>query len=157
MVATLPEEVLELIASGVDVYVATCDRELEPESVLAMGLRVSEDRTLLTVYLPQVLAELTRRNLVENPEMAITVEHASDSKAAQIKGCAIGVRISTEADREFQTMFRASFVESFALVGIPRSLTRRLVWWPSLVVDVRIRDIFVQTPGPNAGEPMRAV
>ncbi len=152
MVLALPEEVLELIASGVDVSVATCDRELEPESVLAMGLRVSEDRTLLTVYVPEVLAELTRRNLAVNPEVAITVEHASDSKAAQIKGRALATRACTEADREFQMMFRASFVESFALVGIPRSLSRRLVWWPSLVVDVRVRDVFLQTPGPHAGE-----
>ncbi|MEI9952993.1 MAG: hypothetical protein WDO74_29455 [Pseudomonadota bacterium] len=154
MVAALPEEVLELIASGVDVYVATCDRELEPESVLAMGLRVSEDRTLLTVYVPEVLADVTRMNLSVNPEVAITVEHSIDSKAAQIKGRSIATRSSSEADREFQTMFRASFVENFALVGIPRSLTRRLVWWPSLVVDVRIRDIFLQTPGPHAGEPL---
>lgn len=152
MVALLPEEVLELIASGVDVYVATCDRELSPEAVLAMGLRVSEDRTVLTVYLPAVLAEVTRRNLAVNPEVAITIEHAIACKAAQVKGRAITIRNSTEADREFQLMFRASFVESFALVGIPRSLTRRLVWWPSLVVDVSVRDVFTQTPGPHAGE-----
>ena len=154
MATVLPEEVLELIASGVDVYVATCDRELSPEAVLAMGLRVSEDRTILTVYLPEVLAETTRRNLAVNPEVAVTIEHANACKAVQVKGRAISTRSSTEADREFQMMFRASFVESFALVGIPRSLTRRLVWWPSLVVDVSIRDLFTQTPGPHAGEAL---
>ncbi|HEY0465477.1 MAG TPA: pyridoxamine 5'-phosphate oxidase family protein, partial [Polyangiaceae bacterium] len=100
MVASLPEEVLELIASGVDVYVATCDGELSPESVLGMGLRVSEDRSVLTVYVPEVLAEATRRNLAVNPEVAVTVEHASDANAVQIKGRAIATRPSTDADRE---------------------------------------------------------
>jgi hypothetical protein len=33
----LTEDLLEFIASGVDVYVATRDADLEPESMMAMG------------------------------------------------------------------------------------------------------------------------
>ncbi|HKO94642.1 MAG TPA: hypothetical protein VJU61_25985 [Polyangiaceae bacterium] len=154
MPARLPEEIVELIASGVDVYVATRDAELEPEALFAMGIRASADRTTLTVYLPSVSAELTRRNLAHNGDIAVTLERPIDLKAVQIKGHSIGIRPSTEADRELQAIYRAALVEQLGAVGVPRSVTRRLTWWPSLAVDVRIREVFFQTPGPGAGEPM---
>jgi len=154
MPARLPEEIVELIACGVDVYVATRDAELEPEALLAMGIRASADRTTLTVYLPSVLADLTCRNLAHNGDIAVTLERPIDLKAVQIKGHSIGIRPSTEADRELQTIYRAALVEQLGAVGVPRSVTRRLTWWPSLAVDVRIRDVFLQTPGPAAGAPM---
>lgn len=150
----IPEELVELIASGVDVYVATCDDELEPESMLAMGIRVHADRHTLTVHLPAALADATCRNLERCPEIAVTLIRPSDFKAAQLKGCSLGVRPSTDTDREFQSIFRAALVEQMETVGIPRSTTRRLVWWPSLAVEVLVRDVFSQTPGPRAGEPM---
>ena len=154
MPAQLPEEVVELIASGVDVYVATRDRELEPESMFAMGIRPHADRAVITVYLPEALSAQTCQNLTDNGDIAITVERPIDHMAVQIKGRSLGVRPSTEQDRELQAVFRAALVEQFAKVGIPRSTTRRLVWWPSIAVDVAIRDIYLQSPGPRAGEPL---
>jgi hypothetical protein len=124
------------------------------EAMLAMGIRASADRTTLTVYLPSVLAELTCRNLAHNGDIAVTLERPIDLKAVQIKGHSIGIRPSTEADRELQAIYRSALVEQLGAVGVPRSVTRRLTWWPSLAVDVRIRDVFFQTPGPDAGEPM---
>jgi pyridoxamine 5'-phosphate oxidase-like protein len=153
MAARLPEEIVELIASGVDACVATRDARLEPEVMLAMGIRPSADRTRLTVYLPTALAARTCQNLSDNGDIAVTVERPIDLRAVQIKGRSLGVRPSSEADRELQSMFRAGLVEAFGAVGIPRSLSRRLTWWPSVAVDVSIRDVFFQTPGPNAGEP----
>jgi hypothetical protein len=150
----IPEELVELIASGVDVYVATRDAQLEPESMLAMGIRVHADRRTLTVHLPTALADATCKNLADNQEVAVTLIRPSDFKAVQLKGRCLGVRPSNETDREFQAIFRAALVEQFEIVGIPRSATRRLVWWPSLAVEVAVRDVFGQTPGPRAGEPM---
>lgn len=150
----IPEELVELIASGVDVYVATRDAQLEPESMAAMGVRAHADRSTITVYLPEALAEETRKNLEDNHEVAVTLIRPSDFKAVQLKGRALAVRPSSEIDREFQSIFRAALIEQFERVGIPRSTTRRLVWWPSLAVEVSVRDVFGQTPGPRAGEPL---
>jgi len=154
MASVLPEEIVELIASGVDVYVGTRDGSLEPESMMAMGVRAHPDRATLTVHLPAALAEATRRNLEANGEIAVTLIRPSDFKAVQVKGRAGAIRPSNELDREIQSIFRAALVEQFETVGIPRSTTRRLVWWPSLAVEVHVRDVFTQTPGPRAGEPL---
>ena len=148
----IPEELVELIASGVDVYIATRDSALEPESMFAMGIRTHADRRSLTVYLPQALADATLANLANNHEIAVTLIRPSDFKSVQLKGQATNIRPSTETDREFQAIFRAALVEQFEAVGIPRCVTRRLVWWPSLAVDVNVRDVFGQTPGPASGD-----
>jgi len=147
----IPEELVELIASGVDVYVATRDAALEPESMLAMGIRAHADRKSLTVYLPEALAKATLQNLADNHEIAVTLSRPSDFKAVQLKGLATAIRPSTETDREFQAIFRAALVEQFEAVGVPRCATRRLVWWPSLAVEVSVRDVFGQAPGLGAG------
>lgn len=152
----ISEELVELIASGVDVYVATRDAELEPESMMAMGVRAQADRRTLTVYLPQALAAPTLRNLEANRQVAVTLIRPSDFKAVQLKGSFVSVRPSAELDREFQSIFRAALVDQLEAVGIPRSATRRLVWWPSLAVEIAVADAFGQTPGPRAGEPLAA-
>jgi hypothetical protein len=152
----LPEELSELIATGVDVYVATRDAELEPESMLAMGIRLHRERNALTVYLPEALAAPTCKNLEDNAEIAVTLIRPSDLKAVQVKGKSLGIRRSTETDREFQSIFRAALIDQMEAVGVPRCATRRLVWWPSLAVEVAVRDVFGQTPGPAAGERMVA-
>jgi hypothetical protein len=152
----LTEEIAELVASGVDVYVATRNRDLEPESMLAMGARVHADGHTLTVYLPEAPAAVTQNNLLENGEVAVTLNRPSDHKSVQVKGKCQGLRPSNEADRQLQMMARAALVEQFVVVGIPRSTTRRIVWWPSLALEVKVEAVFEQTPGPRAGEPLRA-
>jgi len=156
MAVQLAEDIVELIASGVDVYVATRDSELEPESMFAMGIRPHPDRTAFTVYLPEALAQRTCQNLRDNGDIAVTLERPTEVRAFQLKGRSYAIRPSNDRDRELQLVFRAALTEQFAAVGVPRSITRRLVWWPSLAVDVRLREVFSQSPGPSAGHPMLA-
>src|SRR6187399_148187 len=148
----LSDEIVELMGSGVDVYVATCDAQMMPESMFAMGLEPHANRAGVTVYLPANLAQATLKNLEENAAIAVTLSRASDLRTLQLKGKCQQVRPSTDADREKQLVFRAALTEQLAFVGVPRSATRRLVWWPSIAVEVAVSDVFVQTPGPRAGE-----
>lgn len=148
----LSDEIVELMSSGVDVYVATRDAHLKPESMLAMGLEPHADRSRVTVYLPESLAAATLANLADNGAIAVTLSRPSDLRTLQLKGKCKKIRPSGESDREKQLIFRAALAEQFAFVGVPRSATRRLVWWPSIAVEVQVTDVFVQTPGPRAGE-----
>ena len=153
----ISEELVEYFASGVDVYVATRNDELLPESTLAMGLRVHPDRKTVTVYIPNVTAARTLANLegkVDAP-IALTFCHPPTERALQLKGRCTGVRPSTANDRELQQVFRSALIASFAAVGVPRAQTRGLPWWPSTAVDVEVSELFRQTPGPDAGEPLR--
>jgi DNA-binding sugar fermentation-stimulating protein len=150
----LSEDLVELISSGVDVYVATRDAALEPESMMAMGIRVDAERDVVTVYLPEPGRQATLDNVGNNGEVAVTLVRPSDFRSVQLKGVSLGLRPSGETDKEFQRIFRSALIEQFEIVGVPRSTTRRFTWWPSLALDVRVRDVFGQTPGPRAGERM---
>jgi len=149
----LSEDIVEFVASGVDVLVATRDENLMPESMMAIGARAHPDLRTFTAYLPEALADATVRNLLRNGDIAITVVRPIDHKALQVKGKFITLRRSTEADRQVQALGRAGLVEQFAHIGIPRPVTRRLVWWPSLAIEMKVEHVYLQTPGPGAGEP----
>jgi hypothetical protein len=151
----LSEELGELIASGVDVYVATRDAALEPESMLAMGVRLHAGSCSLTVFLPEVVSAPTLRNLESNGQVAITISRPRDERTVQLKGRTTRIRPADAVDKEHLLVARAAMVEQFAGVGIPRSATRRIVWWPSVAVEVEVRDVFEQTPGPHAGFPLQ--
>ena len=124
--------------------------------MLGMGLKPHGCRHVVTVYLPQISSEKTRNNLLDNGEIAVTVIRPIDHISVQIKGKMTAIRASDETDRDLQSMFRSALVEQFALIGLPRALTRRLIWWPSWAVTFEVRDVYTQTPGPRAGEPLGA-
>ena len=150
----LCDEVVELLGSGVVISVATRDAALAPELVPAMGSRPGRDRRTLTVFVPRVLAGATLANLEDNGHLAVTATRPSDHKSLQIKGRARGVRDAADADRPMLEMLRGAMIEQLATFGMPRTITRRLTFWPSVAIDVDVNDVFVQTPGPGAGRPL---
>lgn len=151
------DQLLELLASGVDVSVATRDANLMPECTFGMGHKVHTDRRHITVYVARVLAAPTLENLRANGEVAITMCRPIDHKTIQVKGRFVGARDSGPEDRELQEICRGAFAEQLAAFGLPRTYTRRMAWWPSVAIEVEVRDIFTQTPGPGAGTRIAGV
>lgn len=150
---TITDDLLELFASGVDCYIATRDAQLVPETTLGMGLRVHADRRTVTLYVADVALGATRANLELMPRapIAATLCHPPDHRAVQLKGHCIALRPSTHADRELQEVFRAAMIAAFAAVGVPRTTTRALPYWPSTAIELEVSEVFTQTPGPDAG------
>jgi hypothetical protein len=148
----LCREVIELLSSGVVMSVGTRDSALAPECTPAMGSRVNRDRRSLTVFVPKVLADATLANLRDNGQIAVNIVRPSDDKSVQLKGRVRDVRDATEADRATQEQQRSGLVEQLAFVGLPRAITRRMTWWPSVAIDIDVDDAFVATPGPEAGQ-----
>ena len=151
----LLEEIAEHVASGVIIYVATRNSSLEPEATIAMGFKSDCSRQLFTVYVPEKAAAKTLANLTDNGAIAVTMTRPIDHKSVQIKGRAVRTRPADDADRALLNVHRAALTEQFALVGVPRSITRRLTNWPSVAIDVEVTAAFSQTPGPQAGQPLR--
>ena len=85
------------------------------------------------------------------PGGAVTFSRPLTHYSIQVKGVASGVRPSTEADRVVQERYRAAYTEQLHAVGLPRAVAKRIAWWPSVAIDISVRDLFVQTPGPSAG------
>ncbi len=120
--ASLPADLLSLVEGASIMHLATRNAALEPVSVLAFGLRVEDAGRELTLFLPAALSEVP-----------------------------LGERRTDEADRAFVSGYRDALTQTLGLVGVPRSMWRRVNWWPALALRMEPRELFVQTPGPSAG------
>ena len=147
----LPPELVAFAEEGVSLLVGTANRDLVPDCVRAVGLRVWEDASTLTVFLPAATAADTIANLRDNPRLAVTVSHIPSHRTMQIKGSVLAIREGGEDDHYFATRYRAALAEDLAFIGMPPANTLRLGIWPVWAVDVAMEQVFAQTPGPQAG------
>lgn len=156
MAVRLSEELAEFVEGGLSMLVGTRDAALRPHVERAVGVFVSADRQVITVYLNQGLAAQSVANLNDNGCIALTLARPYDHRSLQIKGRMLSLRDGTEEDRAKQERWLAGFVEHLYIVGLPRGVVRQLKVFPSIAVTMRIDDLFVQTPGPGAGRRFEA-
>jgi general stress protein 26 len=147
----LSEELADFIESGVSMLVGTRDAALRPSCIRALGASIHPDRRSLTIYLPAWAAPRVVADLEQNGRIAIAFSRPISHQTIQVKGRARAWRESGEADRAVQERYLAALLEQLHAVGLPRSLARRVRWWPSVAVEVELEDVFLQTPGPDAG------
>jgi hypothetical protein len=134
--------------------VGTCSRELVPDSVRGMGVRIWPGASQLTLLMPAATSATSIANLRENPRIAVTFAHVPTHRSVQLKGAVLAIRDGDEGDRELATRYREKLADDLAFVGMPISNTLRLSNWPLHAVDIDIKVVFAQTPGPVAGVKM---
>lgn len=145
-------EFVERAASSV--IVGTCDRDLAPECVRGVGIRIAADARTITVLVPVATGGRTLANLRDNPRLAVAFNEPTTHRTFQIKGQVLAIRAAAEADRALAERFRMQFAEALALLGhLPRKILNLTVW-PATAIDVEIDQVFAQTPGPKAGTPL---
>jgi hypothetical protein len=108
----------------------------------------------VTILLPEALMEKSLANLRDNGQVAVTFSRTTTHQSIQVKGTCVAVRPGDLSDRESQERYRLAWSAELESVGMPRGHTQRVRYWPSVAVDVSIREVFVQTPGPEAGRPL---
>ena len=136
------------------ILVGTCNRELVPDCVRGMGVRIWPGASQLTVLLPAATAKVSIANLRDNPRLAVTMSHIPSHRTMQVKGGVLAVRDGSEEDRLLATRYRELLADDLAFVGQPAANTLRLGIWPCHAVDLEIEVVFAQTPGPVAGVKM---
>lgn len=134
--------------------VATRDDDLVPCCMRAMGARVHADRRGIDLLLPLSALEKNRENLERTGEVAASFSVPLTSRTFQLKGKVRRLREGDESDRVVAERYRQALARALDEVGMPPALTLRLSCWPCLVVEVEVRDVFDQTPGPGAGGPV---
>lgn len=149
----LSVELVDLIESGVSMKIATRDESRMPECAVGVGARVHEGAEMVTLYVARGPGDVTVANLAIEPRIAATFSRVHDFRTYQIKGVAT-VREARDDERATVEAYRAGLAMALDFAGIPRRLTMRVRVWPAYAIDVRVTDIFLQTPGPDAGARM---
>jgi hypothetical protein len=150
-VVVLPAELARFLEDGQLIVVATRTDDLEPECMDATALRVEGEPGVVAIYVPAALAGPTLANLRSNGQIAVGIGRPTDHRTYQLKGVFVDDRPAGEEERQLQLDYLEKVTRQLGLVGVPQSVCRRIVWWPSHVVRFAVRDIFEQTPGPGAG------
>jgi hypothetical protein len=153
-VVELSDELVDFVQSGVSILVATRDAQLLPQCLRGAGASVHGARDAFTLYLPEAVAERTLANLRDNGRIAVTFSRPIDHRSIQVKGTCISIRPCDERDGAVQERYRAAFVEQLHAVGMPRAVSRRIRFQPSVAVVVKLAELYEQTPGPSAGRPL---
>jgi len=151
-VTRIPEDIVEILEGGVSILVGTCDAERRPDAARGVGAAVSRDRTEITIYLHETWGARALANLRARGEIAVGFSRPLDAFAMQLKGRCTRFLSPSEGDRSVVDRYHATYGEQLYMTGFPRSITKRFIFWPAVGVTFAVRDIFVQTPGPDAGK-----
>jgi hypothetical protein len=147
----LPPELIEFAHGGRSLLVATCSKDLEPECMRAMGIRIAPDGERLVIFLPVATAAQTIANLRVNPRIAITLSEIATHRTLQIKGAVIEIGDARDEDHAYVNFYRELFAADLAWAGQTEANTIAVTNWPAHAVSVEIAVVYTQTPGPTAG------
>ena len=151
----IPKELVTFLQSGLSIVAATRDADLEPDGAAALAVRVHEDRAGLTVFFYQEAAERMLRNLKSHPQIALDLDLPTTHRACQVKGLYTSSRPALEEERPEIERQLESFAADLEAIGLPRTMMTGWKSWPCTAIEVRNTELFEQTPGPGAGEPLK--
>lgn len=145
------EELKDLARLGVGVAIATCDENHCPDLTDGMGMVLSEDCSTLRLFISSQESNLALLNLQKNPLIAVSFSRPCDNFAAQIKGKVFKVSEISEDDltkvKEWEQKYRCEI----ELVGVHPEAAQALVLIPDMMIEVKVTELFTQTPGAKAG------
>jgi hypothetical protein len=150
----ISDDLAAFLESGISVLVGTRDALLCPESSRAFGARVEPGREEVTVFMPPAFSTRSFENLRDNGRIAVCFSRPLDHRSIQLKGQVLELRECGAEDRPALERYARLAAQTFAEIGIPRRVMARLAFWPCRAVRFRVESVFVQTPGPGAGDPL---
>lgn len=153
--AVISRELSDFVESGISVLVGTRDARLLPECVRVVGARVERGGAELTVFVPEATGAVTIANLRDNGRIAVCFTRPRDHRSIQLKGQLVSIRGANARERRLVDAYRAGLAEELGWVGLPQRVTLRMAHWPCHAVRLKVEQVFDQTPGPGAGDPMR--
>jgi hypothetical protein len=149
----IDEAIVRFIEGGVSILAASSDRKNLPAIVRAAGCQVSPDRRQVTLLVPG--ADPFLDVLRETGRVAVTFTQPSTHRTYQLKGEGARILPRRGTDAELTTRYTLAFAADVCPLGYSEELIESLVWSePTELTPVAFEPIavFLQTPGPRAGE-----
>jgi hypothetical protein len=129
------------------------DRDLVPFGYRVCGWHVGADQRTVTIFFPEEFRERLVDALVQNRELAVTVEEFPSHETYQFKGQYRGHRDAQHEDGEIVDRVRRRFAKSLTPMypDAPIEVLNAFVSPAAVAVEFEVQEIYLQTPGPGAG------
>lgn len=145
--------------SGISLCVGACDDRHTPTLARATGCRLSPDRRRVTMFISATQASPVLRCIRENGAITAVFSRPSTHKTVQLKGKDAVVGGLDAGDLELVERYRCDFARELQPMGFDEILIHTLLAAPPadlVAVTFTPIEAYSQTPGPNAGEPLKA-
>lgn len=147
----LSESLKQFLREPLMIILGTASTDLRPAVARGMGVHEAEQEGHLEIVFSAWQWPETAQNIRETGRMAVTVVSPSKYTSYQIKGKAwVSTPKPTEIERS-DDYIRSMEAELHG-PGVPRNLIGPwLTTREPLLATLNVSEVYVQTPGPNAG------
>jgi hypothetical protein len=149
------ERLEKCLLPGVSVIVGSVDALGNPAVCRAVGLRSNDELATATVFVPVATSRQTIANVAMTRRLAVVTTHPISHCATQLKGTVEATRLARADEESFVNDHFDSFGGVLNTIGYPARLTRSVVRWPAFAIEMRVEEIYEQSPGPKAGTRLR--
>jgi hypothetical protein len=149
------ERLRKCLEPGVSVIAGTVDAQGNPAACRAVGLRSHDDLATATVFVPVATSRETIANVAATRRLAVVTTHPISHCATQLKGLVQNTRLAREDEETFVREHLGSFGGVLNTIGYPPRVTRSIVHWPAFALEMKVEEIYEQSPGPKAGTRLR--
>ncbi|AOP33959.1 hypothetical protein A0128_08965 [Leptospira tipperaryensis] len=153
----LSQEDLGELSGPLSISIATRDSDLRPHFARGFGIRYNEEKTEMTVLIPQVVAEACLEDIQDNGLIATTVAHMSSFKTRQFKGRVKQINDCSDSDYELMRRTRQAGSDTSTLFFGPTAGEGwgKYILKPAVAITFEISELFEQSPGAKAGEKLK--
>jgi len=151
----ISEKLVEFIHGPVFMAIGTRDERLRPAHTFVAGAIVNQDRETITCFVPQGRIERVQNDLESNGRIAFAVGSPSH-ESYQFKGRYVSARPTDAKDVAVQEIHRTKLLALMLQYGYPEQIVKPFILGfrhqPAVAITFRVEEIFLQTPGPEAGK-----
>jgi hypothetical protein len=149
------ERILKCLETGVAVIVGAVDASGNPACCRGVGLRSEDGLATATVFVPVATSSDVIAAVATTQRLAVVTTYPIEHLATQLKGVAQTTRIARADEEAFIKRHFGGFAAVLNSLGYPRRVTNTVTNWPAFAIDMRVDEIYEQSPGPKAGTRLR--
>jgi hypothetical protein len=140
---------------GLSILVGSVDSRGVPSCSRAIALASQDDLETVTTYVPLATSQETIANVASTRRLAVAATHIVDHCSTQLKGTVTSVRLAREDESPFVLAQLDRFADLLSTLGLPKRIMRGVAHWPAFAIEMRVEEVYDQTPGPRAGSRLR--
>lgn len=151
--ALLRPEDAAFIQQGISICVASRDVRHVPSLSRAFACRIAADGKILLILSRSHSVQLVH-DIERSARIAVVFSQPTTHRTLQIKGSDARLLTVTPADIECLQRSETAFAQELARIGFAADFVRRMFECDHddlRVISFTPDDVFLQTPGPNAG------
>lgn len=155
----IDDALFETINQRADIVLSSCSATGEPSLCWGMAGRLLDDRRTVQAWVREDQARQFLADVRASGRVAAVFNEPYTNIAVQLKGGGGSVRAASREDEPFLRLHVDHMVQALARVNFNEVFARNFFdqpWTMLAVVSFAATQVFVQTPGPRAGQPLTA-